>query len=135
METVDKAEDIACSICMEKIEIQMTYQCCKQISCRQCYTTMHRRNGRKDCPFCRHAPARALTSPLRGGIIKSKNLTSSRALKPLIDEILERNGEGLGITKGAHEALRQAMEEYCVGRMRAAHALVRANGKETVRNL
>lgn len=136
MEVIDKEEEeIACSICMEKAEIPMTYQCCKQISCRKCYTAMHRQHGRKDCPFCRHTPARALRAPLRGGIIKHKNLTSSSALRPMVSEILGRHGEGLKITSDAYNMLRQAMEEYCVERMRMANAIVIANGKTTVRNL
>jgi histone H3/H4 len=137
-ETVEKEaeeEEVACSICMEKAEIAMTYQCCKQISCRKCYTTMHRQHRRKDCPFCRHTPVRALTSPLRAGITKSKILLSSRALEPLFTEILSKHGEKLKMGKGARNALRQAMEEYCVDRMRVANAIVRANGKATVRNL
>lgn len=138
MEAIDKEEEeeeTACSICMEKAETPMTYQCCKQISCRKCYTAMHRQHGRKDCPFCRHTPARALRAPLHGGIIKHKNLTSNGTLRPSIIEILGRHGDGLKITSEARDMLRQAMEEYCVERMRIANAIVRANGKATVRNL
>lgn len=131
-----------CAICMETIEKAMKYRCCKQTVCKPCYKTMHRQNNRKECPFCRHTPIRGLYTPLSGSIKKMHRnpsdvtfLLDKRALMPIIRDILEREGEGLTIDRGAIIVLRQAVEEYGIDRMRNAQHFADFNKNNTVMHL
>lgn len=136
----EKEVETDCSICMGKTEKPMTYQCCKQLVCQECYREMHVERKRKDCPYCRHNPIIALTTPLRGGITKKRQsegspriLINKSVVAPIIKEILGRHG--LKITSEAVTALRIAMEDETVKRMQIAQVYATHAGKATVDQL
>lgn len=143
-----KEVEIDCSICMEKAEIPMTYQCCKQISCKECYTKMRRQYKRKDCPFCRHKPTRALRSPLHGGVEKKKKsrcyhqfsdepdfLIARQPIADAIKQALAKERAGFRLQKGAIHSLRMAIEQYGIERMRVSQIVATTQGKRTVTHL
>ena len=137
--------EVSCSICYEETDSPMVYQCCKQISCKTCYTTMRTKHDRKECPYCRHSPIHAIRTPLKGGVRKRKRrrepgfLINCNPVRRVVREILkERSGndeEPLQITKGAFRMIRRLMEQEAIQKMRMAQLMVEMRGGYTVMSI
>lgn len=139
----EEEEDETCNICMDSdVESPLIYTCCKKLVCKACYTTMHGKNKRKDCPYCRHRPTRALPRvPIGiqkrkdGKPIDSEFLISRQAMIRLIMAILRQEHPEFRIQESALYAIRKSSENEIIEiMMRSQHAVTIA-GERTVRNL
>jgi len=134
-------EVLECPICMEKADIVITYRCCKQPVCKECYDTMRVKQKKKDCPFCRH-------NPTRGGIEKRSKRRAYQqqseepefliSRKPMVAAFLKElksAAPGFKINDSGVRALRMAMEQYAIERMRVSQTLALSQGRYTVMHL
>lgn len=140
MEVEEEGKEVECSICMDIAEIPLEYRCCKQIICKKCFQLAHYVNKQRACPYCRATPVSATSR----NIYRKKPdrepgrrfLISREAMMAIVKEaVLREGGDDMKIDSMAFDALRVAMEEYGIERLREAQVILEANGKRTLVHL